>query len=140
MSLPARNPVNEALVLSGVAEIALGALTGWPYALVIADSDRARAFGIRSGARMRQWHLDLIALGGLSVLAGSAVPDLPRRVAWPLGLGAWTNANAFGVLVFRPDARDHPAYRAAVGASFAAVSLGWVGTLAILARRRFGSR
>lgn len=140
MSVPARSRINEALVLSGVAEIALGALTGWPYAIVIADPDRAKALGIRSVARMRQWHLDLIALGGLSVLAGSAVPDLPRRIAWPLGVGAWTNANAFGVLVFRPETKDHPVYRAVTVASFTAVSAGWVGTLTLLARRRVRSR
>jgi len=132
----ASSPINDALVLSGVCEIALGALAGWPYSLAIANPERAQSLGIRSAHRMRQWHLDLIALGGLSVLAGNAVPDLPRHVALPLGLGAWTNANAFGVLTFRPEMRDHPAYRGAVGASFASVSFGWVATCALLVRRR----
>ena len=100
----------------------------------------AHALGIRSGHRMRQWHLDLIALGGLSVLAGSAIPDLPRHVAVPMGIGAWTNANAFGVLVIKPDAKDHPLYRAAVGASFAAVTYGWVGATGLAARRGRGGR
>lgn len=134
------SPINEALVLSGVAQVAVGALTGWPYALQVADAERAKRLGIRSGHRMRQWHLDLIALGALSVLAGTAVPDLPRRVALPLGIGAWTNANAFGVLVFRPEAKDHPIYRAAVGASFASVSFGWASMAALLIRRRARSR
>lgn len=118
---------NHAMLVAGLTEIALGAATGWPFALAVADPDRARALGVRSTARLRQWHLDLIALGGLTVLAATAVPDLPRRVAVPLTVGAWTNANAFGVLVFRPEAHDHRAYRAGVAASFAATTWGFVG-------------
>ena len=117
-------------MVSGLSELALGALTGWPYALAITDPERARKIGIRSNARMRQWHLDLIALGGLTVLAGSAFPDLPSRVAWPLGVGAWTNAMSFGVLVVRPDAHDHPVYRTAVAGSFIATSAGFTGVAA----------
>jgi hypothetical protein len=124
---PARAAQIDGLVLSGLSELALGALTGWPYALAIADPARARALGIRSTARMRQWHLDLIALGGLTVLAGTALPGMPARVRWPLGVGAWTNAMAFGVLVVAPDAKDHAAYRAGVAGSFVATSTGFVG-------------
>jgi hypothetical protein len=130
---------NEALMLSGLSELALGALTGWPYALAVDDPDRVRNLGIRSTDRLRQWHLDLIALGSLSVLIGTAVPDLPRRIGWPLAFGAWTNANAFGALTIRPDLRDHPAYRAVVGSSFVAVSWGCV-SLAVLAIRRARAR
>ncbi len=76
---------------------------------------------------MRQWHLDLIALGSLTVLAATAVPNLPPKVAVPLTVGAWTNANAFGVLVVRPDLHDHPVYRAAAVGSFVLTSTGFVG-------------
>ncbi len=130
-----RSTTNQAMVLAGLTEIAVGALTGWPYSLAITDRDRARTLGIRSTARLRQWHLDLIALGGMTVLAATAVPDLPRRIAWPLTVGAWTNANAFGVLVFHPDLDKHPVYRATVAGSFTAVSWGWC-SLAVLAARR----
>lgn len=126
---------NQAMLLSGLSELALGALTGWPYAIAIADPDRAKSLGIRSTARMRQWHLDLIALGGLTVLASQAVPDLPRSVGLPLAVGAWTNANSFGVLVARPEARDHPVYRAAVIGSFVTTTWGFVGLAAVAARR-----
>ncbi len=126
---------NETLILSGLTELATGALTGWPYALAISDADKLRKLGIRSAPRLRQWHLDLIALGSLSVLIGTAVPDLPRRIAWPLTIGAWTNANAFGVLAIRPDLKDHPIYKTAVVGSFATVT--WAcSALAILAARR----
>ncbi len=127
---------NETLVLSGILELAVGALTGWPYALAVNKPDRIGELGIQSVPRLRQWHLDLIALGGLSVLLGSAVPDLPRRVAWPLTAGAWTNAHAFGVLAFRPDWKDSPAYQASVAGSFAAVTWGCA-ALAVLAVRRW---
>jgi hypothetical protein len=121
------------LVVSGLAELAVGALTGWPFALAVADPERVRALGIRSIPRLRQWHLDLIALGGLTVLAGTALPELPSKVKWPLGVGAWTNAMSFGVLAVRPELRDHPAYRAGVVASFVATTSGFVG----LAREGF---
>jgi hypothetical protein len=130
-----RTPI-DGVVVAGLAELALGALTGWPYALAIADPERARKVGIRSTARLRQWHLDLIALGGLTALAPTAVPDLPRRAAIPLAVGAWTNANAFGVLVFRPELKDHPAYRAGVAGSFAATSWGFT-SLALEAGKRW---
>jgi hypothetical protein len=128
-------PVNG-LMVSGLSELALGALTGWPYALAIADPERAKKAGIRSTARLRQWHLDLIALGGLTTMAGAAFPDLPGRVAWPLGVGAWTNAMAFGVLMVKPEARDTTAYRTAVIGSFVATSSGFTG-LAVEGWRRW---
>lgn len=118
---------NQAMLAAGFTEVALGALTGWPYALAIAEPERAKALGIRSNHRMRQWHLDLISLGGLTVLAAAAVPGLPKSVAVPLTVGAWTNANAFGVLVVRPDLHDNPVYRAGVLASFVTTSVGFVG-------------
>jgi hypothetical protein len=124
------------LVLSGLTELAAGALTGWPCALAISDADRARQLGIRSTPRLRQWHLDLIALGGLSVLVGTAVHDLPRRIAWPLAAACSTNASAFGLLAFRPQAAEQPAYRVAVAASFTAVSWGFTSLAALAFPRR----
>ncbi len=130
---------NQTLVLSGIYELAVGALTGWPYALAVKNPDRIGALGIQSVPRLRQWHLDLIALGGLSVLVGSAVPDLPRRIAWPLTAGAWTNAHAFGVLAFRPEWKDSRVYQAATVGSFVAVTWGYAG-LAVLATKRWRAR
>ncbi len=126
---------NDTLILSGLIELTTGALTGWPYALAIADADKVSKLGIRSVGRLRQWHLDLIALGSLSILIGTAIPDLPRYIAWPVTIGAWTNANAFGVLAVRPDWKEHPTYKTAVAASFATVTWG-CSALALLAARR----
>jgi hypothetical protein len=135
-----RSTTNEAIVMSGLAEVALGALTGWPFSLAVSNPERARELGIRSTPRLRQWHLDLIALGSLQALAGSAVPNLPRKVAWPLMVGAWTNANAFAPLVARPELKDHPAYKAAAVASFVATSWGFTGLATVAARRALARR
>jgi hypothetical protein len=135
-----RSAINDAMVASGLAEVALGALTGWPFAVAVTDPERARALGIRSTARLRQWHLDLIALGSLTALAGVAVPNLPRSVGWPLMVGAWTNANGFAPLVVRPEVRDHPLFRAGAAASFLTTSWGFVGLAAVAGRRALRRR
>jgi hypothetical protein len=132
-----RTSAPSALVVSGLAEVAAGALAGWPYTLVRQDPEAARRLlGIRSGARIRQWHLDLAMLGGLTVAVGTAVPDAPRWATVPLGVGAWTNAMAFLPLAFKPEVDRHPVYRALTGASFVATSTGFVGMAVAGARRR----
>jgi hypothetical protein len=125
----------DGLVVAGVTELALGALTGWPMALAVSRPDDLPKIGIRSRARLRQWHLDLIMLGALTAAAPKLVPDLPRKVALPLAVGAWTNANAFGVLAFRPELIDHRLYKAGVGASFVSTSWGFTGLAAVAWRR-----
>jgi hypothetical protein len=125
----------DGLVVAGVTELALGALTGWPMALAVSRPDDLGKVGIRSRARLRQWHLDLIMLGALTAAAPTFVPDLPRKVAVPLAVGAWTNANAFGVLAFRPELIDHRLYKAGVGASFVSTSWGFTGLAAVAWRR-----
>jgi len=122
-------------VVSGLTEVAVGALSGWVYTLVKTDRERARALGIKSGGRIRQWHLDLIALGGLTAMGATAVPDLPSWVRWPLGVGAWTNAMAFLPLALEPEVEKHPGYRAAVAASFVSTSVGFTGMALVAARR-----
>ncbi|HEY4996976.1 MAG TPA: hypothetical protein VII03_03205 [Solirubrobacteraceae bacterium] len=130
------NPPIDPLVLSGLSELAAGALSGWLYTLVKTDREKARALGIKSGGRIRQWHLDLVALGGLTAMAGTAVPDLPRWVRYPLGIGAWTNAMSFLPLAFDPEIEQRRSYRTAVGASFVCTSVGFTGVALTAARRR----
>jgi hypothetical protein len=127
----------SALVVSGLVEVAAGALAGWPYTLVRQDPEAARRLlGIKSAARVRQWHLDLAMLGGLTVAVGTAVPDAPKWASIPLGIGAWTNAMAFLPLALKPDVDQHPVYRAVTGASFVATSVGFVGMAVAGARAR----
>src|SRR3954447_18624739 len=131
-----RSSAPNALVVSGLVEVAAGALAGWPYTLVRQDPEAARRLGIKSGARIRQWHQDLAMLGGPTVAVGAAVPDAPRWASVPLGIGAWTNAMAFLPLAFAPEVDRHPAYRTLAGAWCAAPSAGFVGMAVEGARRR----
>src|SRR3954463_15984988 len=129
------HPPMDGLVVAGLTALALGALTGWPMALAGSRPEDLHRIGIRSGARLRQWHLDLIMLGSLTAVAPRLVPDPPRKVAVPLAVGAWTNANAFGVLAFRPELKDHPLYKAGVIASFVSTSWGFTGLAAVAWKR-----
>jgi len=130
----------SALVVSGLVEVATGAMAGWPYTLVRQQPETARRLGIKSGARIRQWHLDLAMLGGLTVAVGTAVPDAPKWASVPLGVGAWTNAMAFLPLAFAPEVDRHPVYRTLAGASFVATSTGFVGMALTGLRRRRAAR
>ncbi len=132
---PKQRPHVDGLVVAGVTELALGALTGWPMAIAVSRPQDLPRIGIRSRARLRQWHLDLIMLGALTAAAPKFVPDLPRKVAIPLAAGAWVNANAFGVLAFRPELVDHRLYKAGVGASFVSATWGFSGLAAVAWRR-----
>jgi hypothetical protein len=131
----AASPPVNGLVVAGLTELALGALTGWPMALSTTRPEDLGKIGIRSGARLRQWHLDLIMLGGLTAASSRFVPDPPAAVAVPLAVGAWTNANAFGVLAFRPELKDHPVYKAGVIASFISTSWGFTGLASVAWKR-----
>jgi hypothetical protein len=125
------------LVSSGLVELAAGACSGWVYTLARTQPELAGRLGIKSAARVRQWHLDLAMLGTATVACGLAVDDPPRLAATALGIGAWTNAMAFLPLAFDPELDGHPAYRAAALASFVSTTVGFTGMAATaLARRR----
>jgi hypothetical protein len=129
-----RTPVNG-LVVSGLAQISLGALAGFPYAIATYQPHRLAALGIRAPHRIRQLHLDLIMMGGLITATGAALPQLPRVVAVPLAVGCWTNALAFAPPAVRPSIEHSPLFRAVVAASFATTSASWVATATIAVRR-----
>jgi hypothetical protein len=132
--------VPSRLVTSGLVELAAGALSGWVYTLTRQDPERARALGIQSPARIRQWHLDLAMLGTATIACGVAAPDAPRVAQAALGIGAWTNAMAFLPLAFAPDFDAHPAYKAFAGASFVATTVGFTGIAASAVRDRRRAR
>jgi uncharacterized membrane protein YcfT len=126
----------SALVVSGLTELALGALSGWVYTAAVKRPDLLKRVGISSPARIRQWHLDLGMLGAYTVVAGLAVPDAPRPVAIALGIGAWTNAMSFLPLAIREEVIDSPAYVVPVVGSFVATSVGFGGMALTAFRRR----
>jgi hypothetical protein len=132
-------PING-LVVSGLTELALGAVLGWALSLAVTKPEDLSKVGIRSAARLRQWHLDLIMLGGLTAASSRLVPDPPAAVALPLAVGAWTNANAFGVLAFRPELEEHPVYKAGVFASFMSTSWGFTGLASVAWKRWLKAR
>jgi hypothetical protein len=123
------------LVVSGLAQIAVGALTGFPYAVAAYRPDLLPKLGIRAPGRVRQLHLDLIIMGGLVTATGAALPRLPRVVAIPLAVGCWTNALAFAPPAARPSIEHAPPYRAAVAASFVTTTASWVAVAAVAAHR-----
>ena len=128
------------LVTSGVVELAAAALSGWVYTLAVRDKERARRLGIVSTPRIRQWHLDLAALGTSTVALGLAVPDAPKAVQYSLGAGAWSNAMLFLPVAFSPRLADDRRYLTVVGASFASTTIGFVGIAATALRRRAALR
>jgi hypothetical protein len=120
-----------------LTELAAGALTGWVYTFARTQPERARAVGIASTPRIRQWHLDLAMLGTATIACATAVPDAPKPIAAALGVGAWTNAMLFLPLAFKPDIDKSTSFRAAAAASFTATSIGFTGMAATAwARRR----
>lgn len=75
------------------------------------------------------------ALTGWPYGIAVAVPQLPRSVAIPLGLGAWTNANAFGALVVKPEWKTARGYQAASVGSFILTTVGFVGLAVVVVHR-----
>lgn len=125
----------DGLVVAGLTELALGALTGWPMSVAVTRPHDLPKLGVRSGARLRQWHLDLIMLGSLTATAPRLVPSPPRKVGVPPAVAGWINANAFCVLAFRPDLKDHPVYRASAATLFVAASWGFTALAAVAWKR-----
>src|SRR3954463_3519615 len=80
---PRRSSAAAALVASGMAELAAGALSGWVYTLAKTQPDAAKRIGLKSTPRVRQWHLDLAMLGTAAVAAGPAGPPPPPGPAPP---------------------------------------------------------
>ncbi|HEY0904097.1 MAG TPA: hypothetical protein VGE14_09435 [Marmoricola sp.] len=133
-------PAPSGVVMSGVLELAAGALSGWVYAAVKYDDGGARKLRIKSPGRIRQWHLDLIALGTGTVVMGLAVPDAPKPVQRALVAGAWANAMMFLPLAYWPEALQNRAYRKLGLASFTSTSVGFAGMALTALRRRAAHR
>jgi hypothetical protein len=131
-----RPPVGG-LVVSGLIQIALGALTGFPYTVAAYKPELLGMLRVQAPGRVRQLHLDLI-MGGLVTATGTALPQLPRTVTVPLAVGCWTNALAFAPPAVRPSIENSPAFRAVVTASFVTINAGFVAVAAIALRRWAG--
>lgn len=127
------------LIVAGAAEIALGALIGFPYAVAVDGSPTSKriltVLRIHHPRRLRQLHLDLIIMGVLLMAAGAAVPDIPLAVMLAIGVGGWTNALLFAPLMVDETQQQRPWFRTVTAASFVAVTVGWI-ALAVIAGAR----
>jgi hypothetical protein len=127
--------IADGLVVSGLGQIAVGALAGFPYAAALYKPELLQGLGIQAPGRIRQLHLDLIMMGGLVTATGVALPRLPRLVAVPLAVGCWTNALAFGPPAVRPSIEQSKQFRALVGTSFVVTAASWVAVAGVALRR-----
>jgi hypothetical protein len=129
-----RSPISG-LVVSGLAQVAVGALAGFPYAAATYKPELLGTLRVRAPGRLRQLHLDLIMMGGLVTATGVAVPRLPRTVTIPLAVGCWTNALAFAPPAIKPSITSSRGFRALVTASFVTTTASWVAVSAVALRR-----
>jgi hypothetical protein len=134
-----RTPV-DGLVASGLAQVALGALVGIPYAIATYRPELLDRLGVRAPGRVRQLHLDLVMMGGLVTATGAALPRIPRAVAVPLAVGCWSNALAFAPPAITPSVENSAAFRTMVTASFVTTSVSWVAVAMIALHRWHTSR
>ncbi|MFW0785171.1 hypothetical protein AAFP35_11665 [Gordonia sp. CPCC 206044] len=125
------------LVVSGLTELAFGALTGWVYAAVKQQPDAVRNLGVRAPDRIRQWHLELMMAGAFNVACGMAVPNVHPNAAKALIIGSWINPSAFLPLAFRPGIRDRLTYQLPVVAALVATSVGYTSIATTALRNRF---
>jgi len=127
--------MDREMVAAGIAQVAVGALSGWPLAAAVGSPELAERVGVQDVHRLRQAHVDLIMMGGLIAAAG-LVDDAPKWAKAAARIGAWTNPLLFVPLAFRPKAAGSPAYVAATLASFTATCAGWVGIARAAGRAR----
>lgn len=121
------------MVASGTTQVAIGALSGWGLAALLAVPGLKEKLGVRNPVRLRQAHIDVIIMGGL-VTAAALVEDAPAWARTATRVGAWTNPLLFVPMAFDEEAAATRAYQAASVASFTITCAGWVG-LARAARR-----
>lgn len=110
------------LVKIGIAELALGALSGWLVVMTLEKPEWLRARGVKQLPRLRQAHLDWIMMGTILTAVGAAVPDIPDLIAVPLVFGALVNPSLFVPPAFWPDISKRMPYRVLSVISFVAMS------------------
>lgn len=127
--------MDEALVKAGVTQVAIGAVSGWPLALLVSQPAITRQLGIVEPVRLRQAHVDVLMMGGLITAAG-LVDDVPRWAKICARVGAWTNPLLFVPMAFKPNVTRTIAYQVGSVASFTVTTAGWIG-IARAARKQY---
>jgi hypothetical protein len=117
------------MVTAGTASLALGALAGWPLAMLAQGGARANRLRLREPKRLMQVHLDWLMMGILLLALAAAMPGLPNWIALLVVAGAIANPLLFLPLAIGGSTvRGHLAYRIAAAASFTVMSAGLVAT------------
>ena len=116
------------LIATGCWSLALGAISGWPLAILSQAGPRRPGWRfLREPKRLMQLHLDWIMMGSVLIAVGVAVPGLPAWVTALILVGAVVNPLLFLPLaVHGSHLRNRRTYRAAAAASFTALSGGLI--------------
>jgi len=83
----------ELLVTSGLIQVTLAVLIGWPLALM--HSGMKQVGPLKHTKRVLQYHLDNVFMGILQMVIATVFPDIPTGAAWLLMIGSWTNPMPF---------------------------------------------
>ena len=123
------------LYVSGTGQLAFAVLQGWPIAMHAGGGWASRWFPDRK--RLLQSHIDNLMMGTLQVAL--AAGELPFT-GWILALilaGSWLNPQFFLLMAVQGDKfRGGKVLRTITAASFAALTLGYVGLFVVTALSR----
>lgn len=115
---------------SGLLQLLLGVLLGWPLYLHRGSAAIQRWLPARH--RLQQAHLDDIAMGALQVLLASHVARGGPMLAVLFVFGSWTNAQIFMLLCLSDDRCSSRAwFRALALVSFTAVTFAYAWLFAL---------
>lgn len=119
---------HQNLVFAGTVVLAVGAVMGWPVALL----SQARVTSLRwlrEPRRLLQLHIDFILMGLLLIVLGTALPHLPLWTALLVLAGAIANPLLFVPLaVHGTQVRQRLVYQLFAVASFTMMSTGLIAT------------
>ena len=85
--------MSEILITSGLIQVTLAVLMGWPLALL--HSGWKQVGPLRHTKRVLQYHLDNVFMGILQMVIATVFPDMPVIAGWLLLIGSWTNPMPF---------------------------------------------
>ncbi len=117
----------DVFLAAGVLSLASAALLGWLIALHRANPDAIKKLGIKAPHRIMQLHLDQVMMGLILLAVATAFPDIPDVVAVPLLIGTILNPLGFVPVAFVPAWDKSLGFRAFIGFSFVASTIGFVG-------------
>jgi hypothetical protein len=122
--------MTDVLLVIGVLQLASAALLGWLITANRSKPGSLERIGIRAPHRIMQLHLDQVMMGLIDLAVATAFPEIPNWVAIPLAIGTVLNPLGFVPLAFNPKLDQTLGFKAFVGFSFVASTIGFVGLAA----------